>query len=158
MGVRLLQIMSLFAADHEMFDAGLQVFPFLADLVGLVGVNLRIVLGAVGDGVEQLAELTDHFAGFAHDRLFRIACAAWVGIGDEETAGLVADPADQADVLGLYIKLAHPVERIFGARLVGVVPLRGRLAPLVDQRGGELQRGRHGLDAAFLHRLADHVV
>src|SRR5437660_8889618 len=53
-------IMPLLAGDGEALDAGFEVFPLRADLVGLVGVDARVVVDGLGDGVEQLGKIADH--------------------------------------------------------------------------------------------------
>ena len=102
--------------DDEAFDAGLEVFPFLANEVGLVGVDAGVVFDGFGDGFEQFAEVADHAAGFGEDALVeRSVAGRGDGVGDEEAAGLVAEPADEADVLRDAVHLAHAVERVLGA-------------------------------------------
>jgi hypothetical protein len=149
---------AFFARDDETFDAGLEVFPLLADLVGFVGDDARGCFGRLGDGVEQFGEVAHHVAGFAEDGFVETLAEFEVGVGDEEAAGLVAEPADEADVLGEGVHLADAIQGVLGAALVGIFAVGGGLAPLVDQRLGNPQRRGDCLDAGFVHRLLNHVV
>ena len=56
---------------------------------------------------------------------------------ETKTAGLVAEPADQPDVLGQQVHLAHAIERVLRAGLIRIFRVGRRFAPLVDQRAGD---------------------
>src|SRR5258706_1749866 len=151
-------INTLLASDHKTLDAGLQIFPFLADLIGLVGNDPRRRLSRFGDRVEQLGKIAHHVAGLAKDRLVEARAELQVRVGDKEPAGLVAQPADQADVLRQRVHLADAVERVLGAALLRVLAVGRRLAPLVNQRLRNLERRRHRLDARLVDRLLDDFI
>src|SRR3954465_8064003 len=98
-----------------------------AGAVALCGDDAGGGFGRLGDGVEEFGKVAHHVAGLAEDG-FVVALAEFlVGVGDEEAAGLVAEPADQADVLGEGVHLADAVEGVLGAGLLGVLGVGGGL-------------------------------
>jgi len=140
------------------FGAGFEVFPFLADSVGFLGIDLLIAFEGFGDGVEKFAEIADHDAGFVENRFVGVLAEIGDGIGGEEAAGFVAEPADEADVLGELVHFADAVEGVFGAGGFGVGMLGGGLAPFIDKRGGNFQAGRDRFDAEVVYGVADDFV
>lgn len=147
-------VMAAFAADDEFFEAGLEIFPFLSDDLCFVEIDAGVVFDGFGDGVEEFAEFADHSAGFGEDQFFEGFGGIDGGVGAEEAAGLVAEPSDDADVLGDFVEVFDAVHGVFGAALVGVIAAGGRFAPFVNEGGRDLQSRRHRLDAGLLDRIS----
>ncbi len=149
---------AFFAADDEFFGAGFKVFPFLADGIGFVGVDFGVVFEGLGDGVEEFGEFAHHDAGLVEDGLVDGGMWCWDGVGDEEAARLVAEPADEADVFGEVVHFAEAVEGVFCAGLIGVFGVGGGLAPFVDEGRGDSESGGDGFDAGLVDGGADDFV
>ena len=86
-----------FAAGHERFGRAFQFFPASPDLDGLGRVD-AIVGGGAGDDRQKIGELLDHSVGGRH-QVFRVRVMGR-GIANEEPAGPLAQPMDQAQVPG----------------------------------------------------------
>src|SRR5689334_21647302 len=77
-------VVPLLAADDEALDAGLEILPLTADLIGLAGVDAVVVLHRFADGVQQLAELAHHRARLVEDALLSRLAQVRHRVGDEE--------------------------------------------------------------------------
>src|SRR5687767_488746 len=90
-------VVASLATDDELFGARLEVFPLLADVSRLVGLDAGGLLQRLGDGVEQFAEVPHQAARLIEDVRVEALADRRNRVGDEEAAGLVAQVADQAD-------------------------------------------------------------
>lgn len=86
-----------FAAGHERFGRAFQLFPASPDLDGLGRVDAIVGSGA-GDDRQKIGELLHHSVGGRH-QVFRVGVMGR-GIANEESAGPLAQPMDQAQVPG----------------------------------------------------------
>ena len=86
-----------FAAGHKRFGRTFQFFPASPDLDGLGGVDAIVGSGA-GDDRQKIGELLHHSVGGRH-QVFRVRMMSR-GIANEEPAGPLAQPMDQAQVPG----------------------------------------------------------
>ena len=85
----------------------------------------------------------------------RLLRSSGTGLATKNPPASLHSQRHQADVLGQQVHLADAVERVLGAALIRVLAVGRLLAPLVDQRRRNLQRGGDRFDARLIDGLAD---
>ena len=143
---------SFFAAADEAFGKALEVVPLAAYGLGFVVGNLGVGCG-VGDEGEEIGELLDHAAGGWNEAL--VFGGVGLGILNEESAGLSAQPVDQTWVAGGLGQSQCSVEWVGDA--TGGIRAFG-LGPFVKGRRGQVQLAGHIGHVGFLEGAADGLV
>ena len=140
---------AFFAAGDEAFGDGFQFLPAVTDLFGLGGSDLIIRRGG-GDDLEQVGEFLDDLVGGGNEEM-GMRCV--LGIIDKKATGTLAEPLDEAMILGALKEGLDSVERVFHSGAA----FAGRLGPFVDHGGGEFQVGGNLLGRLFLKRFLGAV-
>lgn len=142
----------LLAAVNEAFRHGLELLPAGADGLGFGGADV-IVTGGIGDDGEEVGKFLDDFVG-RRDEVVGVGRVTF-GILDEEAATALADPVDDAQVIGRTEQRINAVERIGGAAAGGFVR---RFRPFVDHGQGKIQVGGNLLGARALQDFAQNFM
>ena len=142
---------SFFAAGHEGFGDGLQFFPPLADVFCFVGRDV-IVAGGGGDDGEQVGEFLHDLIG-GGDKECRVRVGGF-GIADEKSAGVLADPVNEAGVVRDADERLHAVEGIDRAAAVALV----RFRPFINHRQRKSEIGCDLLGAGGFKNFAEEFM
>lgn len=141
---------AFFATGHEALGDGFEFLPAVADLFGFGGSDLIIRRGA-RDNLKQVGEFLDDLVGGGNQEM-GVRCVS--GIEDKKTAGTLAEPLDEAMVLGALEEGFDAVERVLNI----LAALGWRLGPLVDHGGGKFQVGGDLLGRLFLEDLSEQFM
>src|SRR5689334_19643205 len=140
------------AAMHETLGHGLQFLPTGTDLLRFIGRDV-IVGGGAGNHGQQVGELLDDFVRRWNQEVRVRVVSSWVA--DEEPAALLANPLDEALIVGAPEQGFDAVERIGRATAGGVVR---RFGPLVNHGERKVEIGGDLLGAGFLKDLSQQLV
>ena len=102
----------------------------------------------LGNDGEKVRKFLNNFVGRGNEKFGM--CVVGLGIFDEETAGPLANPLDEARVAADALERLDAVERINGAAAGSRI---GWLGPLINHGKGKAQFRRDGLGAAFLEHF-----